>query len=804
MTPSLLSQFLSESRDLLEQASRGFLALEKTPDDPAVINDLFRSVHTMKGASGLFDIAPFTAVVHAAEDLLDAVRAGRVSLAAEMTDLFLEALDQIAQWLDDLEAKGGLGDGASEAGKALSGRLRAFLGGSGQAQAAAPAPAAMAGGEKRPPLPWLAELPAEVRSGLAAALAAGEGPFCALEYAPHEQAFYSGDDPLFTLLQLPGRRWFEAQPGTPWPALDDFDPFRCNLRFRAILAADRAALAHQLRYVEDQTTLVELAAADLGPAGDGRGSPSTSLLPPDLLAPALDILDSQRQMLETPADPETWPGRIQSIATVLGRLLGHLPGAGAELAPRLDAAVAEAGKTRSVAALIEVIDAARASIQPGPAAAVANAVPVEGELPRRRWDDPPPAEPGKEARKAAAIKVDQERIDALMNLAGELIVAKNSLPFLARRAEDVYGSRPMAREIKAQYEVINRIADDLQTAVMQVRMVPVAHVFQRFNRLVRDLARRLEKQIRLEIEGEETEADKTVVEELADPLVHLLRNAIDHGLETPADRRLAGKPEEGVLRLKARQADDRVIIEISDDGRGIDVEKVKHKALQRGLIDEARFASISDEDALQLIMEAGLSTAEQVSDLSGRGVGMDVVRTMVRRTGGTIAVSSEPGRGTRVTISLPLSMSVHRVMMIDVDEDVFGVPIDSIVESVRVPASSIHRHKTHETIVLRDRLIPLCRVRQVLELGPGNGNGGGNGKGNGKGHGAEESVLVVNVGGAEVGLVVDNFRSGIDIIIKPLDGILAGLRQYSGAALLGDGSVLLVLNLRELIRCRWT
>lgn len=798
MTPTLLSQFLSESRDLLEQASRGFLALEKTPDDPAVINELFRSVHTMKGASGLFDIAPFTAVVHAAEDLLDAVRGGRVALSAEMTDLFLEALDRIAQWLDDLEAHGALGEGAGDAGKTLSGRLRAFLG--GEHQPPQPVPAAIVEPGELSPLPWLKELPAEVLAALAAELAAGHGPFCALEYTPHEQAFYSGDDPLFTVLQLPGRRWFEAQPVAPWPTLDDFDPFRCNLRFRAILAADRAALAHQLRYVEEQTTLVELAAADLAEACGGAGAPRQApALPAELVAPALDILDSQRQMLETPADPETWPGRIQSIGTVLGRLLAHLGGAGAGLAPRLDTALAEAGKTRAVAPLIEVIDAARVLLQP--AAGEAGSGPAaDGELPRRRWDDPPAAEPGKEARKAAAIKVDQERIDALMNLAGELIVAKNSLPFLARRAEEVYGSRLMAREVKAQYDVINRIADDLQTAVMQVRMVPVAHVFQRFNRLVRDLARRLEKQIRLEIEGEETEADKTVVEELADPLVHLLRNALDHGLEAPADRRLAGKPEEGVLRLKARQADDRVIIEISDDGRGIDVDKVKRKALERGLIDEALFASISDQDALQLIMEAGLSTADQVSDLSGRGVGMDVVRTMVRRTGGTIALDSAPGQGTRVTISLPLSMSVHRVMMIDVDRDVFGVPIESIVESVRVPAAGIHRHKAHETIVLRDRLIPLCRLRQVLKLGNGSG---ANGKCTGRAD-DEESVLVVNVGGAEVGLVVDNFRSGIDIIIKPLDGILAGLRQYSGAALLGDGSVLLVLNLRELIRCRWT
>lgn len=793
MTSNLLAQFLAESRDLLEQASKGFLALEKNPDDPAVINDLFRSVHTMKGASGLFDIGPFTAVVHASEDLLDAVRDGRIALTSEMIDLFLESLDQIAQWLDDLEAQGTLSDQAPEIGRKLSIRLRGCLAKVGEA--AVGGSAEDDGSAEHVRLSWLSEIPPRIRSSLAAELAAGGGPFYAIEYLPHDQAFYSGDDPLFTVLQLPGRRWLSFEPVAPWAPLEELDPFRCNIRFRAILAAERGDLAYLLRYVEDQSTLMEVCAADLSGVDDRPAEACSPKSDPAQLSMALDILEAQRRMLETPSEPELWAGRVDSVATVLKRLLAQIGLDSRDLQARVEAAVADAVRTLSVAPIAEVVAAIGLALNPPPtpSEAIAQLIPTSAETPRRRWDDQPPAEPGKEARKAAAIKVDQSRIDALMSLAGELIVAKNSLPFLARRAEDLYSSRQMAREIKAQYEVINRIADDLQTAVMQVRMVPVSHVFQRFTRLVRDLARRLDKQIRLEIEGEETEADKTVVEELADPLVHLLRNSIDHGLEKPDERRQAAKPEEGVLRLSAQQIDDRVVIEISDDGRGIDVDKVKRKALDRGLIDEATFATIGDQDALQLIMEAGLSTADQVSDLSGRGVGMDVVRSMVRRTGGTIAVRSERGRGTSVTISLPLSMSVHRVMMIDVDRDVFGVPIDNIVESVRVPVSGIHRHKAQETIVLRDRLIPLCRLRQVLELSSSHDANGRE----------EESVLVVNVSGDEVGLVVDNFRSGVDIIIKPLDGILAGLRQYSGAALLGDGSVLLVLNLRELVQCQW-
>jgi two-component system chemotaxis sensor kinase CheA len=243
-----------------------------------------------------------------------------------------------------------------------------------------------------------------------------------------------------------------------------------------------------------------------------------------------------------------------------------------------------------------------------------------------------------------------------------------------------------------------------------------------------------------------------------------------------------------------------VIIEIADDGKGIDVARVKEKALEKGLIDEARLATLSDEDALQLIMAPGLSTADQVSDLSGRGVGMDVVKTMVTRTSGRIAVASQPGKGTQVTISLPLLMSVHRVMMIEVGHEVFGVPIENIVETVKVPTASIHRHKDHATIVLRDRLIPLCPLGRVLAT---DGNGMGSLGDSSDGGRSETPLLIAKVDGGEVGFVVDDFRSGIDILLKPLEGILAGLRHYSGTALLGDGSVLLVLNLREILRCQW-
>jgi two-component system chemotaxis sensor kinase CheA len=374
-----------------------------------------------------------------------------------------------------------------------------------------------------------------------------------------------------------------------------------------------------------------------------------------------------------------------------------------------------------------------------------------------------------------------------MDLVGELVVAKNGLPYLAMRAQQHYSNRDLAREIKDQYAVIHRITQSLQESVMQVRMLPVANVFQRFPRLVRDTARKLEKQIELVIEGEDTEADKNIIEVLSEPLIHLVRNSMDHGIESPAERQQAGKTAAGTLRIKASQDNDSVVIEIIDDGKGIDPEVVKMKAYEKGLLDEQRLATISDQEAIQLIFASGLSTATAVSDLSGRGVGMDAVRTSIERVGGTVRLSSEMGRGTTVKVSLPLTMAVTQVMVIESADQLWGIPMNGVVETVRIPSSQCFHIKDKEVFNLRDRIVPLARLRQVLNLPD-------------KDQEPEElPVLVVRMGGAEVGLVVDRFREGMETILRPLEGVLTQLKLYSGSALLGDGTVLLVLNVKELL-----
>jgi two-component system chemotaxis sensor kinase CheA len=321
-------------------------------------------------------------------------------------------------------------------------------------------------------------------------------------------------------------------------------------------------------------------------------------------------------------------------------------------------------------------------------------------------------------------------------------------------------------------------------------MTPVSFVFQRFPRLVRDIARRLGKEVELVLEGESTEADKNVIEALADPLVHIVRNALDHGIEAPSVRQAAGKPASGRLVIGARHEADRVLIEVSDDGKGIDPAGIRRKAYEKGLIDEAQLERMSDAEAVNLVFLPGFSTAEQVSDLSGRGVGMDAVRSAVEKLGGAVRLTSETGKGSRLQLSLPLSMAVSSVMIVESAGALYGVPMELVVETVRIPQSAVHGIGHHRAAVLRERIVPLRPLNDLLLLGREQVANADD----------ELATLVLRVQGQYVGLVIDDFREVVEVILKPMAGILGGMDAYSGSALMGDGSVLMVLNPKELLQ----
>lgn len=787
----LLDQFVLEARDCLEAIGKRLLDVEREPGNLALLNDLFRSVHTLKGNCGLFEFKALERVVHAGEDLLDRVRNQTLAYSPELADALLDAMDYSAQLVDQIEKTGRLHDDADARAQVHAKALRALLGeGSAAPVGVSPvAPAAAAVAPPAPTPPAAAAAPAWLAAIDPAWLQAHPDAATVLRYEPEEGCFFKGEDPWRLACTTPGLLAVQVRERTLWPAgeaLAGWDCYQCNLVIELLSSAPQAYVLEHFRCVPEQ---VQAAAPRQAPAPEA--TPAQAPAAAAAATPAGAVLRTVQQRARALwADqiallqrPGVVPGTVAAVRRVLGQLLPQLGAAEAAPMPAEPGAATLLAWARALQATVQPAAAEEPSAPAGAGIAAEDAALPAGV-----------ADIGRRADEATAgqkvLKVGQEKIDRLMDLIGEMVVAKNSLPYLAQRAESHYGQRELAREIKAQYTVINRIAEDMQHAIMQVRMLPVGAVFQRFGRLVRDISRKLGKEVHLQIEGEDTEADKNVIESLADPLIHILRNSLDHGIETPEARRAAGKPAAGTIRISARQESDRVLIEIADDGAGVDPARVRAKAVERGLIPADRAATLSDADAVQLIFLPGFSTAEKISDLSGRGVGMDVVRSAVERINGAVELSSVHGRGTTLRLSLPLSMAVTNVMIIESAGRRFGVPMDLIVETVRVHAEDIHHFKQARTTVLRGRIVPLRALNELLALDAeplANGDG-------------ELAVLVVRLGNDPVGLLVDQFHGASDIILKPMEGVLAGLTGFAGTALMGDGSVLMVLNPKELLQ----
>ena len=748
---SLFEQFLVESRELVEAAGAGLLRLEKDVGDRDAVNEVFRAFHTLKGATGLFDWPAFTRLVHAAEDLLDAVRDGRARATPELVDRLLAVLDQCSRWIDAIEATEALPADADAQGRRLAAALSGATGTAEETPAARP-----------PGFDWLDG------TGVADAR-----PLTAVAYDPDPECFFNGDDPLALVRRIPELVWLRIEPTTPWPAgLAGFDPYRCVLRFRALSAAPQADIAPVFRTAPDQVRFAALPPAAPPAAPEPAPTPVAPPPPEGALAMAEAILREQRRALGMDADPTELDGRIAAAARTAAGVL---------------AAIGRSGEVEAVATAAAT---ARAAGRPGPladhlATLLAGFAPAEPLLAA-----PFPNAPAADSRAARrALRVEPERIDRLMALVGELVVAKNRLPFVIRETEDLSGGTAPARHLRDAYDAIDSLAGALQDAVLGLRMLPLAQVFQPLPRLVRDLAQRLGKQADLQLSGERTEADKDVLAVLGEPLIHLVRNALDHGIEAPDARRAAGKPEAGTIRVEARQERDSVIVEVADDGAGIDAGRVRRKAVANGAVDPARAASLSEEEALALVFLPGVSTASAVTDVSGRGVGMDAVRTAVESAGGRIAIASTPGTGTRVRLTLPLTMVITPIMVVAAGGAQFGVPTGAVAEVARVPAAEVRRVKHAESFALRGAVVPLFRLHRLLDLPPAADRRSGD----------IETVLVLRIDREPVGLAVDGVRERAEVVLKPLSGVLAGLRGYSGTAELGDGRLLPVINLRELL-----
>lgn len=774
---ALLEQFLAETKEGLQSIGEKLLELEREPDSKDLINELFRLVHTLKGNSGLFDFPEMTRVLHAGEDLMDAVRNDQVNYSDTLADRLLDMVDFISMLSDEIADSETISSVHMEPAKHLTQNLRALI------QHADDAGGDACGAENtntRVAMPALQDIDDDIRLAWAEELTENN-PHHWVEYTPEPGSFFKGEDPFYLFRQVPKVQWCKVVPAEPFPAPAELDPYHCNLKFQAVSSAELSELQEMFRYVPEQVIIQTIAVDDLlpPPAHTPAGVDHTQIK---------HVIESQLAVLSL-ADNADWrKGRLLAAANTVKACL--LSTGKVELQTQIDHALQEGLADNNTEALQAICRDVLQSLRAAP-----NELPGKEDAPAAA-SDKSSTEPVKTNKKseegqgsAKTLKVDQNKIDHLMSLIGEIVVAKNSLPYLANRAENHYGSREMAREIKAQYAVINRIAEEMQDAIMQVRMMPVSFVLQRFPRLVRDLSKKLGKEVQLVMEGEDTEIDKNIVEALADPLIHIVRNSLDHGLEMPEVRRKAGKATVGRITIKAKQESDRVFIDISDDGKGVDPQIIKMKAYEKGLIDEATLERISDQDAVNLIFAAGFSTSETVSDLSGRGVGMDVVRNAIEKVNGSVSLQSQVGKGTQLRLSLPLSMAVTNVMIVESNQQIFGIPMESVVETVRLAKTDIHGIKQHKTAVLRGEVIPLLELNQLLGINQEQVLN----------EDQEIATLVIRHEGENVGVVVDDFRETVDIILKPMTGILASLGVYSGSALMGDGSVLMVLNPRELI-----
>jgi two-component system chemotaxis sensor kinase CheA len=649
----LLGQFLIEGRELVQQASNDLLALEKNPSDSGRIDSAFRAVHTLKGSVGFFDFGPMGELLHGAEDLLGAVRDGRLVADKPIIDVLLDCIGASDGWIDSIERTGTLPPDADVLGRSLRAAMAPYLGDSVQSVASTP----------EADLGWATRFVERNRDAVGV-VEAGQ-VITAVRYAPATDCFFLGDDPLALVRSIPELIALEIGAREAWTT-DNFDPFACNLVFEALTSAPVDEVRRIFRFVPDQAIVVET---------------------------------------------------------------------------RPDSASPQAA------------------------------------------DDPAIAEGGRDGA-GRTLRVDAARIDALADIIGELVVAKNGLAHLFQQAAET--DPKLARALSANQASIDRLVGDMHRAVMTMRMIPLTRTFQRFPRLVRDIAGRLDKNIAFSVAGEEVEADKSIVDGIFEPLLHVLRNAIDHGIEDAGSRRVMQKPAEGHIRLEARRAGDQIVISVTYDGAGIDLDAVRQLAKSRNPMDAAAIDALDDAVALDLIFAPGFSTASAVTAVSGRGVGMDAVRTAVETLGGRVLVSSTRGAGSTIQLVLPQALVIDTIMTVRVGDERFGVPIETVQETMRIAADRIVPIREGEAFVVRNRTLPLLRLADLLDLPRAP-------------RPDDIRVLIASLGDERVGIEVDGFAERFDVVLRPMQGLLSGMPGVLGTALLGDGQVLMVLDLAELI-----
>ena len=743
-----LRDFIEEARDNISSLSDGLLELEKHPEGQKdLVNDLFRYFHNLKGNSGIIGYQELNGLTHEAETLLNSLRKDESSVSPAIVDLLLLAVDVLEALIFRIDpASGGVTPFDIEE---LLVKLRE----------------AVAGGQPSLPESLLATAPQP------------EAPAAAASGAPAQEDA-GGLDPEDVAMY---RNTVKQQFDHIVAAIEGMRADGANREFADAMFRSLTTIQNSSSFM-GLDDIKEYARRTAGIVDQARNSDMDFSILADLLDQECAII---RDMIE-PA--------LSALAAAPAAPSAPAPAAAPEAAQAAPAAAEqEAPKTAAAEQPSDPQPAEEKAPEEAPAPKPAAPAPAPKPAPKAAAPAPKPAAPaaggGAEHKVSSTIRVDHEKLDHLMNLIGELIINRNRYSMLARQLEDTGSGvdvSVIAQNLTETTYSMARISDDLQDTIMKVRMVPVASVFSRFPRLVRDLSRKSGKEVDLITAGEDTELDKSVVEVIGDPLVHLIRNSVDHGIEPEDVRQERGKPLKGSVWLRAFYKGNSVAIEIEDDGKGIDPDKMREVAIRKGIISPEEAKALDDREAMELIFAPGFSSADVITDISGRGVGMDVVRTNIKNLKGSINITSEVGKGTKFTLSLPLTLAIIDALMVTVDNETFAIPLDAVSETTKIESARLTDVKGRKAVTLRGEVLGIVSLAEFLGLSC---------------HMADQEILnvvVIHDNERRLGLVVDRLLERQEVVIKPLGTYLGDIKGISGATIMGDGSVILILDPHEL------
>lgn len=741
----ILQDFLVESGEILELLSEQLVDLEQNPDDKDLLNAIFRGFHTVKGGAGFLQLEALVECCHVAENVFDILRNGKRSVTAELMDVVLQALDAVNAMFEECRNREALTPADPSLIEALA--RMAVPEDEAAPQVEEPEPAGTPSEEVEPEAEEpKGDITDDEFEQLLSALDAPEGE------TVDKAASVDGGVDLFG----------EGEP----EASSSSDEEITEEEFERLLDDLHGAGKH-----------------GGAPEVEAREEPESNEITDDEFEKLLDDLHGKGKFTgEVAAKSEaaepvskapssTGSGTAGDDASSLisdnefDQLLDELHGKGK-------------GPTENAPKATPVPPATpKAPSQPKVEKAAAPATPSV----------PAPAGAKKAAGKEQSIatettvRVDTKRLDDIMNMVGELVLVRNRLKRLGDESDDEAMQKAVSN--------LDVVTGDLQSAVMQTRMQPIKKVFGRFPRVVRDLARNLKKEVNLVLRGEDTDLDKNLVEALSDPLVHLVRNAVDHGIEMPEIRESNGKPRTGRVILAAEQEGDHILLSIDDDGAGMSPDVLRRKAVEKGLYDEDAAERLTDTECFNLIFAPGFSTKTEISDVSGRGVGMDVVKTKITQLNGTIAIDSEQGKGSRIIIKVPLTLAIMPTLMVMLDDQSFAFPLVSVVEIFHLDLTKTNVVDGQECVVVRDNVYPLFHIKRWLV---DDYTGGSNS--------ASAHVVIVSVGTKRVGFVVDQLVGQEEVVIKPLGRMLHGTPGMAGATITGDGRIALILDIPSLLQ----